>query len=130
MEKVLSHLKIPIPEYSRERDSIFSVATKLHSLEYSIKSTPELIYPPNMPYPEKNKDLRNYIRFEPNFKVAIPYRRKEDSNFEKHESEETVPEIAKGNDDLKAKKRVLKGNNFSWLGNTVASKQQKKRRLK
>lgn len=146
MEKVMRHLNIDIPEYSRETDAIFKVATLLHPAEVETKSSGELWWPPELEYPEKNKDLRNYIRFEPIFKVPIPYQDKsivkmessgtgaldeEDVGQAGEEIDETTLALKQEQEEqAKQRKRVLKGNNFSWLGNAVISKQQKKRKLK
>lgn len=139
MAKVMEHLKLPIEKYSRETDTIFSVATHLHPMELQTKSSSELAYPSDKPYPEKNKDLRNYIRFEPVFKVPIPYEKEKPGELDTGEGSddggnETDSEDAKLKLELeeqaKQRKRVLKGSNFSWLGNAVISKQQKKRKLK
>lgn len=125
----MNRLSIPIPKYRRETDTIFNLATRLHPSEINTKSSTELYYPSDLPYPDKNKDLRNYIRFEPIFKVPIPYKSwSMNASDEKDENNSSsLPQQVQ--DAEKAKKRQMKGNNSSWLGNAVISK-QKKRKLK
>ncbi|ODM90810.1 NAD-dependent protein deacetylase sirtuin-7 [Orchesella cincta] len=132
MKKVMGHLNIPIPVYERRMDTIFTIASMLHPLEKETTTSSELLYPHDLEYPEKNKDLRNYIRYEPVFKVPIPYEnghirkpaQTEDNNdSDSNRSVKTVSVV-------KTKKRVLKGNNSSWLGNAVKSVNAKQKRKK
>ena len=67
MTRVMSKLNILIPSYERVTDQIFALATPLHESEEHSKSSMELAFPPDKPWPVNPHDLSNYTRFEPKF---------------------------------------------------------------
>lgn len=155
MEKVMAKLNIPIPKYERESDQIFAVATPLHETEINSKSSVDIAYPPDKPYPTDPHDINNYFRFEPNFRVSLAdlkLKAEECNNDDKEEEEPPIDnedpaafrkrtlrsqsKIKKEENKKDGKKKVvkkrdktiiIKGNGNGWFGNAWGVKPKKRK---
>jgi len=138
----MGKLGIPIPGYSRERDPIFGLATPLHPSELLSKSSRELSFPPDLPFPARLFDINNYIQFEPKFEqevcglVGSSGAEEVEGRTRSAAGSTGTPKrkgvkAADGRSKTRGPVLLRKGNGNGWLGNAWGAKPKTKlRKLK